>query len=166
MDKLINDFSYGLFFWQAFILIILILLLAKFAWKPILTALAAREEGIENALLAAENAKKDMQNLKADNEKLLAEARAERDSMIKEAREIKDKMIANAKEEAQVQGEKMISQAKASIESEKNAAIADLKNQVGALSLEIAEKVLKGELANKETQTKLVEKMLGDAKLN
>ena len=166
MDKLINDFSYGLFFWQAIILVILIILLAKFAWKPILAALAAREEGISNALLAAENAKKDMQNLKADNEKLLAEARAERDAMIKEAREIKEKMIADAKSEAQAQGEKMIEAAKASIESEKNAAMAELKNQVSSLSLEIAETLLKGELSNKEAQTKLVEKMLGDAKLN
>lgn len=166
MDKLINDFSYGLFFWQAIILVILIVLLAKFAWKPILTALAAREEGISNALLAAENAKKDMQNLKADNEKLLAEARAERDLMIKEAREIKEKMIADAKSEAQAQGEKMIESAKATIESEKNAAMAELKNQVSSLSLEIAETLLKGELSNKEAQTKLVEKMLGDAKLN
>ncbi|MCL9769585.1 F0F1 ATP synthase subunit B [Flavobacterium sp. HXWNR69] len=166
MDKLINDFSYGLFFWQAIILFILIVLLAKFAWKPILAALAAREEGISNALLAAENAKKDMQNLKADNEKLLAEARAERDAMIKEAREIKEKMIADAKSEAQAQGEKMIESAKASIESEKNAAMAELKNQVSTLSLEIAETLLKGELSNKEAQTKLVEKMLGDAKLN
>ncbi|MFN4212801.1 MAG: F0F1 ATP synthase subunit B, partial [Microgenomates group bacterium] len=97
MVKTLFIFSYGLFFWQAIILVILIVLLAKFAWKPILTALAAREEGISNALLAAENAKKDMQNLKADNEKLLAEARAERDLMIKEAREIKEKMIADAK---------------------------------------------------------------------
>ena len=166
MDKLINDFSYGLFFWQAIILVILIVLLAKFAWKPILAALAAREEGISNALLAAENAKKDMQNLKADNEKLLAEARAERDLMIKEAREIKEKMIADAKSEAQAQGEKMIEAAKASIESEKNAAMAELKNQVSSLSLEIAETLLKEELSNKEAQTKLVEKMLGDAKLN
>ena len=166
MDKLINDFSYGLFFWQVIILVILIVLLAKFAWKPILAALAAREEGISNALLAAENAKKDMQNLKADNEKLLAEARAERDAIIKEAREIKEKMIADAKSEAQAQGEKMIESAKASIESEKNAAMAELKNQVSSLSLEIAETLLKGELSNKEAQTKLVEKMLGDAKLN
>lgn len=166
MEKLINDFSYGLFFWQVIILGITILLLAKFAWKPILSALAAREEGISNALLAAENAKKDMQNLKADNEKLLAEARAERDLMMKEAREIKEKMIADAKSEAQAQGEKMIESAKATIESEKNAAMAELKNQVSSLSLEIAETLLKGELSNKEAQTKLVEKMLGDAKLN
>ena len=166
MEKLLEQFSLGLFVWMLVIFVGLIFLLKKFAWKPILDAVNEREEGIRNALLSAENAKKDMQNLKADNEKLLAEARAERDMMIKEAREIKDKMISDAKTEAQVQGEKMIEQAKATIASEKNAAIADLKNQVSTLSLEIAEKVLKGELANKEAQTKLVEKMLDHAKLN
>lgn len=166
MEKLINQFEFGLFFWQILIFVGLVLLLRKFAWKPILDAVNDREEGIRNALLAAENAKKDMQNLKSDNEKLLAEARAERDLMMKEAREIKEKMIADAKSEAQAQGAKMIESAKASIESEKNAAMAALKNQVSSLSLEIAEKLLKDELSNKEAQTKLVEKMLGDAKLN
>lgn len=156
----------SLIFWTTIIFIVFFVLLKKFAWKPILDAVKNREDSINNALLSAENAKKDMQNLKADNEKLLAEARAERDLMIKETREIKEKMISDAKSEAQAQGEKIIEQAKATIANEKTAAIADLKNQVGALSLEIAEKVLKGELANKESQTKLVEKMLGDAKLN
>ena len=107
-----------------------------------------------------------MQNLKSDNEKLVAEARVERDAMMKEARDIKDKMINDAKTEAQEQGLKMIEQAKAAIQSEKNAAMADLKNQVSSLSIEIAEKVLKSELSDKDSQTKLVEKMLGDAKLN
>jgi len=166
MDKLINDFGFGLFFWASLIFIGLVLLLKKFAWKPILDAVNEREEGIRNALLSAENAKKEIQNLKSDNEKLLAEARAERDAMIKEAREIKDKMINDAKTEAQLQGQKMIEQAKATILNEKNAAMADLKAQVSSLSLEIAEKVLKEELSNKDSQTKLVEKMLGDAKLN
>lgn len=166
MDKLINQFEFGLFFWQVLIFVGLILLLKKFAWKPILDAVNEREEGIKNALESAEKAKKDMENLKSDNEKLLADARAERDALMKEAREIKEKMISDAKADAQTQGEKMINQAKAAIESEKNAAMADLKNQVASLSLEIAEKLLKDELSNKEAQTKLVEKMLGDAKLN
>ncbi|MBF6641497.1 F0F1 ATP synthase subunit B [Flavobacterium sp. J49] len=166
MEKLINDFSLGLFFWQFLIFVGLIFLLKKFAWKPILDAVNEREEGIRNALLSAENAKKEMQNLKSDNEKLLAEARLERDTMMKEAREIKEKMINDAKAEAQVAGQKMIEQAKASIESEKNAALAELKSQVSSLSLDIAEKLLKDELSNKEAQTKLVEKMLGDVKLN
>ena len=166
MDKLINDFSFGLFFWALIIFVGLVLLLKKFAWKPILDAVNTREEGIRNALLSAENAKKEMQNLKSDNEKLLADARAERETMLKEAREIKEKMISDAKTEAQVQGEKMISQAKAAITAEKNAAMAELKNQVSSLSIAIAEKVLRDELSNKDSQTKLVEKMLGDAKLN
>jgi F-type H+-transporting ATPase subunit b len=166
MEKLINDFSFGLFFWQTLIFLLLIFLLRKFAWKPILDAVNEREDGIKNALLSAENAKRDMQNLRSDNEKLLAAARVERDVILKEAREIKDKIISEAKEDAQVQAGKMIEQAKAAINSEKNAAMAELKNQVSNLSIEIAEKVLREELSNKESQTKLVEKMLADVKLN
>lgn len=166
MDKLVNDFSYGLFFWQAFILVILILLLVKFAWKPIMTAIVAREAGIAAALASAEAARKEMQNLQADNQRILNEARAERDAMIKEAREIKEKMIADAKAEAVAQGDKMIEQAKAAIVSEKNAAMAELKNQVSGFSVEIAEKILKNELSNKDSQNALVERMLEDVKLN
>jgi F-type H+-transporting ATPase subunit b len=166
MEELFGQFSLGLFILQFVLFIGLVFLLKKFAWKPILDAVNEREDGIKNALLSAENAKKEMQNLKSDNEKLLAEARLERDAMMKDAREIKDKMINEAKTEAQVAGEKMIAQAKSAIESEKNAAMAELKAQVSNLSLDIAEKVLKSELSNKESQTKLVEKMLGDVKLN
>ena len=166
MDKLINDFSFGLFLWQILIFVGLIFLLKKFAWKPILDAVNDREEGIKNALLSAENARKEMQNLQADNQRILQEARLERDNMLKDAREMKEKMVADAKNEAQAQGLKMIEQAKAAIESEKNAAMAELKLQVSTLSLSIAEKILKDELSNKEAQTKLVEKMLGDVKLN
>ena len=166
MDKLINDFSFGLFIWQIVIFVGLIFLLKKFAWKPILDAVNDREEGIKNALLSAENARKEMQNLQADNQRILQEARLERDTMLKEAREIKEKMIADSKTEAQAQGLKMIEHAKAAIEGEKNAAMAELKAQVSNLSISIAEKLLKDELSNKETQTKLVEKMLGDVKLN
>ena len=166
MDKLINQFEFGLFFWQMVIFVGLILLLKKFAWKPILDAVNDREEGIKNALLSAENARKEMHNLQSDNQRILQEARLERDAMLKEAREMKEKMVADAKNEAQAQGLKMIEQAKAAIEGEKNAALAELKSQVSTLSLEIAEKLLKEELSNKESQVKLVEKMLGDAKLN
>lgn len=166
MDKLINQFEFGLFFWQILIFVGLILLLKKFAWKPILDAVNDREQGIKDALLSAENARKEMENLQADNLRILNEARAERDAMLKEAREMKEKMIADSKNEAQAQGQKMIEQAKAAIESEKNAAMAELKSQVSTLSLSIAEKLLKEELSNKESQTKLVEKMLGDVKLN
>ena len=166
MEKLVNDFSFGLFFWQLLIFIGLVLLLKKFAWKPILDAVNEREEGIRGALLSAENARNEMQNLQADNQRILQEARMERDAMLKEARELKEKMIADSKHEAQVQGQKMIEQAKAAIESEKNSAMAELKSHVSSLSLEIAEKLLKDELSNKEAQVKLVEKMLGDTKLN
>jgi len=166
MEKLVNDFSFGLFFWQLLIFVGLIFLLKKFAWKPILDAVNDREEGIKTALLSAENARKEMQNLQSDNQRILQEARAERDAMMKEAREIKEKMIADSKNEAQAAGQKMIEQAKAAIESEKNAAMAELKSHVSSLSLEIAEKLLKDELSNKDAQVKLVEKMLGDTKLN
>jgi F-type H+-transporting ATPase subunit b len=166
MDKLIYQFEFGLFFWQILIFVGLILLLKKFAWKPILDAVNDREQGIKDALLSAESARQEMQNLQADNLRILNEARAERDAMLKEAREMKEKMIADSKSEAQAQGQKMIEQAKAAIESEKNAAMAELKLQVSTLSLSIAEKLLKEELSNKESQTKLVEKMLGDVKLN
>ena len=166
MEKLINDFSFGLFIWQTIIFVGLVLLLKKFAWKPILDAVNEREEGIKNALLSADNARKEMQNLQSDNQRILQEARMERDSLLKDAREMKEKMIADAVNEAQAQGVKMIEQAKAAIQNEKNVAMAELKLQVSTLSLEIAEKLLKDELSNKEAQVKLVEKMLGDAKLN
>jgi F-type H+-transporting ATPase subunit b len=166
MEQLLGQFSLGLFILQLVIFVGLIFLLKKFAWKPILDAVNEREDGIREALQSAENAKKEMQNLQASNERTLQEARAERDALLKEAREIKEKMIADAKEEAKTEGQRMIDQAKIAIESEKNAAMADLKSQVSSISLSIAEKLLKDELSNKEAQVKLVEKMLGDIKLN
>lgn len=161
-----NDFSVGLFAMQTFILLVLIFLLRKFAWKPILDALNEREEGIQGALDAAEKAKRDMANLQADNQKLLQEARLERESMLKDARELKVKMISDAETEAQTQANKMIAQAQEAIESEKKAAMAELKNHVAELSLSIAEKVVRNELSNKDKQLKLVEDMLGEATLN
>lgn len=166
MDKLVNDFSFGLFFWQILIFLLLLWLLRKFAWKPILKAVNDREEGIKDALDSAEKAKLEMQNLQADNEKLLQEARTEREAMLKEAREIKAKMIADAKDEAKTEADKMIANAQEAIESEKKSAIAELKEEVASLSLQIAEKVVKSELSDKEKQLKLVDEMLGDAKLN
>jgi len=166
MEKLINDFSFGLFIWQVVIFVGLILLLKKFAWKPILDAVNDREQGIKSALQSAEHARKEMLNLQADNQRILQEARAERDALLKDARDMKEKMVADAKNEAQVQGSKMIEQAKVAIEGEKNAAMAELKLQVSTLSIAIAEKLLKDELSSKEAQVKLVEKMVVDAKLN
>lgn len=166
MEKLIEQFSFGLFFWQIVIFVGLVLLLWKYAWGPILKAVNDREEGIKQALDSAEEARKEMQNLQADNEKLLKAARAERDTMMKEAREVKDKMIADAKEQAQTEANKIIASAQASIESEKQAAVNDLKNKVAELSIEIAEKVVRQELSSKDKQQKLVEGMLDDVKLN
>jgi len=156
----------SLIFWTTIIFIVFFILMAKFAWKPILGAVKSREESINNALASAEAARREMQNLTADNERILQEARLERDALLKEAREMKEQIIADSKKEAQEQGLKMIEQAKNAIEIEKNAAMADLKSQVSTLSLEIAEKLLKEELSNKDSQAKLVEKMLGDVKLN
>ncbi len=166
MDQLLNDFSPGLFVMQAVILIILILLMKKFAWKPILSSLDEREQGIQGALEAAEKARLEMKNLQADNEKALQEARAERDAMLKDAREIRIKMIAEAEDDAKAQASKIIAQAQEAIEAEKRSAVAELKNQVASLSLEIAEKVVKDELSDKKKQQQYVEKMLQDATLN
>lgn len=165
MEKLINEFSAGLFFWQILLFILLLVLLRRFAWKPILNAVNEREEGIKSALAAAEEAKKEMQNVTADSEKLLQEARAEREGLLKEAREIKEKMIADAKQQAQAEGDKIIRAAKESIEGEKKAAITDIKNQVASLSVEIAEKVLRDQLDNKNKQLKLVDELVKDIKL-
>lgn len=156
----------SLVFWTTMIFIVFFILLRKFAWKPILGAVKGREDSINIALASAEQARNEMQNLQADNQRILQEARMERDALLKDAREMREKMIADSKADAQTEGARMIEQAKAAIQAEKNAAMAELKSQVSTLSLEIAEKLLKDELSNKDAQMKLVEKMLGDAKLN
>lgn len=152
----------SLIFWSVLVFVILLTLLRKYAWKPILSAVKTRENSINDALAAAEEARKEMQNLKADNERILKEARAERDTLLKEAREMKEKIIADAREEAQEQGSKIIAQAKTTIEGEKKAALAELKSQVAGLSVEIAEKVIKQEFSDKDKQLELVENMLGE----
>ena len=166
MEKLLEEFSLGLFFWQTLLFVGLLFLLKKYAWGPILSAVNEREEGIKSALSAAEKAKKEMENLQADNQKLLKEARAEREAMLKEARELKEKMIDDAKGEAKQEAAKLITMAQAAIDTEKKAAISDLKSQVADLSISIAEKVLGEELSSNEKQEKLVESMLDDAGLN
>lgn len=164
--NLLDDFSIGLFIMQAVILLILLFLMIKFAWKPIMASLTEREEGIQNALDQAENARKEMQNLQADNDRLLKEARAERDAMMKEAREIKDTIVAEAKQEASDQATILIENAKATIKQEQQAAVAELKKKVADLSIGIAETVVKKELASQDDQLKLVEDMLQDVTLN
>lgn len=166
MEKLINDFSFGLFFWQILILVLLVWLLNKFAWKPILNAVNEREEGIKKALEEADKARQEMAELNASNEKILKEARAEREKMLKDAREIKESLISEAKDEAKIQADKIITQAKTTIENEKQAAIVELKKQVAELSVGIAEKVIKEELSNKDKQIKLIDKMLDEAAIN
>jgi F-type H+-transporting ATPase subunit b len=156
----------SLIFWTTLIFIVFFFLLKKFAWKPILGAVKNREASITNALKSAEKAKLDMQNLQADNERLLKEARAERDAMLKEARDIKHKTIEDAKGQAQEQANKIIQQAQEAIQGEKKAAMAELKSHVASLSLEIAEKVVRKELSNKDSQLQLVETMLAEKSLN
>jgi F-type H+-transporting ATPase subunit b len=158
--NLLEDFSIGLFVMQAFILVILILLLGKFAWKPILGSLDDREQGIANALAAAENAKLEMAKLEASNKAAAQDARMQRDVMLKEAREIKDKMIVDAAAQAQEKADIIIANAQEAIEAEKKAALADIKRQVASLSLDIAEKITQKELSEKDAQHALIEKLL------
>ncbi len=166
MDALLNEFSVGLFIWQTLLFVGLIFLLKIFAWKPILNAVEEREEGIRKSLEGAERAKQEMQNLKSDNEKILKEARAERDTLLKEAREMKESIVSQAKEEAQLQANKLMEQAKTAIQNEKAKAITDMKNQMGELSVSIAEKVVKNELSNKDKQLQLIEQLLNEVTLN
>ena len=165
MEKLLEEFSIGLFFWQTLIFIALIFLLKKFAWKPILEAINEREDGIKNALESAEKARQEMASLQSDNEETLKKARAERDTLLKEAREIKQKLIDDAKNEANVEAKKIIVQAQETIASEKNAAIVDLKKQVANLSVDIAEKVLEEKLSDDKDQMKLVKELVKDVKI-
>lgn len=166
MEKLFADFSLGLFVFQTLIFIGLVLLLKKYAWKPILDAVNEREEGIKNSLESAEEAKKEMASIVADNEKILKEARIERDNLLKDARSMKDKMISDAKSEASVEAEKLITLAKTSIENETLKAMTELKNQIADLSIDIAEKVLRSELSDKKSQMTLVEKLVAEAEGN
>ena len=165
MEKLLGEFSFGLFIWQTVIVTALILLLRKFAWKPILNTINDREEGIRSAMASAEEARQEMQNLQADNERILKEARAQRDGLIKEARELRQKMIDDAKEEAKAQSEQLLAQAKEAIESEKQVAITSLKNEVADLSLQIAESLTKEQLSSDKKQTELVQKLLKEVDL-
>jgi F-type H+-transporting ATPase subunit b len=158
--------SIGLIFWMAVSFSIILFLLKKFAWKPILGMIKEREESIESALAAAEKAKEEMKALQSNNERILAEARAERDTLLKEAREIKDKMILEAKTTATKEGERMLAIARENIQNEKMAAITELKNQVATLSIEIAEKILKSELSSDEKQKSLVNTLLKEVNLN
>lgn len=166
MDKLLNDFSIGLFFMQALILVILIFLMKKFAWKPILNSLNEREEGIAEAIEAAAKANEEMKNLQSQNESLLAEARAERDNMIKDAKEIALKMVEDAKGNAKIEAEKVMVSARQAMQAEKAGAIAELKVQMASFSIEIAEKIVLQELSSDDKQKALAEKLVEDINMN
>lgn len=164
--ELINQFSSGLFIIQSIIFIGLLLLLGKFAWKPILNSINERESNIMDALNQAQLAKEEMAQLKSDNERIIREAKAERDAILKEAREIKEKIVSDAKEAAKSEGDKMIAQARESIIAEKSAAVAEIKSQIGTLSVQVAESILKQKLNNADAQNQLVENILNQPNQN
>lgn len=158
--------EFGLIFWMILSFTILVLILKKAAWKPILKALKDREDKIDHALEAAEEAKEQMAQLKADNEKIINEARVEKDSILKEAKDIKDQIIREARDKAGDEADKMINEAKQKIRAEKTAAIDEIKAQIAGLSIEIAEKLLQEELKDKAKQNQLVKKHIDDIRLN
>ncbi|MBR5434595.1 MAG: F0F1 ATP synthase subunit B [Bacteroidales bacterium] len=156
----------GLVFWTTITFLLVVFLLIKFAWKPVLGMINERNKSIEDALKLAETTKAEMAKLQADNERIIAEARKERDNLLKEAREMKDQMIAQAKTEASAEANKIMAAAKVSIENEKNQAMQDLKNQVAALSFEIAEKVIGKELENKKVSDEIIAESIKNLKFN
>lgn len=156
----------GLLFWMTLTFVILLFLLAKFAWKPIVNAINDRETSIVDALNQATLARKEMETLKEDNERIIREAKIERDAILKEAREIKDRIVGEAKDVAKAEGDKMIEAAKQTINAEKNAAMADIKTQIGTLSVNIAESILEQKLDSSEAQNELVQNYLNKSNLN
>ncbi|MCQ2606440.1 MAG: F0F1 ATP synthase subunit B [Bacteroidales bacterium] len=156
----------GLVFWTTITFLLVVFLLIKFAWKPVLGMINERNKSIEDALLLAEKTKEEMKALQADNEKIVAEARKERDTLLKEARELREQMIAQAKSDATEEANKIMAAAKQAIENEKNQAMQDLKSQVAALSFEIAEKVIGKELENKSVSDSIISESINNLKLN
>lgn len=156
----------GLIFWQTVVFVLLVVVLAKLAWKPIINSLKEREASIQSALDTAEKARLEMSQLKSDNEKLLKEAREERDRILREAREISNRMKDEAQLEAKKSADKIVEDARAAINLEKQAALKDVKVHVAMFSLEIAEKLMKKNLASDKSQKDLVESYLKDLKIN
>ncbi|WP_430971664.1 F0F1 ATP synthase subunit B [Sunxiuqinia rutila] len=157
--------DYGTLFWMTIIFGILLIIMKKFAWKPILNALKERETSIADALASADKAREEVEDLKADHEKIIAEARKEREVILKEARVLKDKLLIEAKAQASNEGQKIVTAARQQIENEKQAAISEIRNQVADLSVLIAEKVIQKELKDKQAQESMVEDLLKDLKL-
>ena len=158
--------AFGLIFWQTLIFLVVLFVLGKFAWKPILGALKERENSIDDALKSADQAREDMENLHAKNEKLIAEAKQERDKMIKDAAKMAQDMKDQVKDDAKAIGDKMIEEARAAIESEKDDAIKQIKDQVAELSLQITERLLKKNLSDDKSQQELIKGYMKDLKLN
>ncbi|MGD0583054.1 MAG: F0F1 ATP synthase subunit B [Bacteroidales bacterium] len=156
----------GTVFWTTLIFLLFFFLLSKFAWKPILSAVKARDEIIKGSLESAEKAREDMKRLQADNEAILKKAREEREIILKEGRDMRDKMINEAKGKATEEGEKLIEKARESIEREKNKALAEIHEQVAYLSVEIASKLLGERLKESEQQSRLIENYLKDIEQN
>ena len=156
----------GLIFWTTIVFLLLLIVLKKYAWKPILAAVDERNKSIEDALKAADKAKKEMLALNTDNERILMEAKKERDALLKEGREIKDNIIAEAKDKAKIESDKILITAKRQINNEKMKAITELKNQVAEMSIDIAEKILKSELSDKNKQKELIAAALKSNELN
>jgi len=156
----------GLVFWMLLSFSIVLYVLKKFAWKPILQALKEREESIENALSAAKNAKEEMTRLQSDNEQIILEAKKEREKLLKEAREIREIILGDAKKQAIVEGNKLIENARQTIQAEKAAALNEIKNQIATLSVQIAEKILQEELAKDKKQQDILYKYLLEMKVN
>ena len=150
----------GLMFWTCIIFILLVLVLKKFAWKPILSAVDQRNESISNSLLAAEKARDEIASLTANNEQIIAQAKIDRDALLKEARDMKNEIILHAKDTASKEADKIITSAKEQISNEKMKALTELKNQVASISIEMAEKVLGSELSNVDAQKDLVSQAL------
>ena len=165
MDALLTP-AFGSVVWATVSFLVVLFLLRKMAWGPILQGLKDREEEIEGALNSAKEARAEIQNLQSDNERLLQEARAERDGMLRDARDMADKLVADAKQLAKEEGERMIDQAKQAIDGERAAAVADLKAEVAKLSLEIAENLVRHELKGDDAQQELIGRMISDSKLN
>ena len=156
MEKLINEFSFGLFFWHLLIFIGLIFLLKKYAWKPILDSINERDESIRDALSKAEIAKKEMEILKSDNEKIMKEAILERDKILKEGNNKKNEIISQAKEVAKKEAEKILKDAQVSIELERKAAMKELKDQIAIFSIDIAKKIVSKDLSKNSNQEDLI----------
>lgn len=157
---------FGLFAWTLVVFLIILFLLKKFAWKPILKALNERETGIAESIATAERVRSEMAQLQAKNEQLLAEAKEERSQMLREASEARDRIIHEAKERAKVEETKIIEEAKLQIERLKNAAMTEVKNEIGNLAVEVAERILRKELTSTEAQKEYVKKLTSEIKLN